>query len=287
MRTLARLFVGTVIALGLLVPPAGAITYGTPDGDGHPYVGIVRLFDADGAYLWRCSGTLLSSTVFLTAGHCAGTDDTDPDDVQTPARAAVWFTPTAPATPEDQSLWTFEYFTTQVDPPASLGTPVPHPDYESFRGFPDTHDIGIVVLDTPVVMDTYGTLPPEGFLDQYATQRGLREIWFTTVGYGVQQIRPQDITLTVRYVSTSSLVNLRSFNAAGFSMQTTNNPGGGRDARIGGSCFGDSGGPVFYEDTTIIVGIVSYGLSPNCTGNNDFSFRVDTEESLSFVDQYL
>ena len=50
---------------------SGEIVHGALDGNGHPYVGIMVAQDANGGYLWRCSGTLLSSTVFLTAGHCA------------------------------------------------------------------------------------------------------------------------------------------------------------------------------------------------------------------------
>jgi hypothetical protein len=49
---------------------AMAITNGVPDGTNHPYVGLMVAQDADGVPLWRCSGSLLSPTVFLTAGHC-------------------------------------------------------------------------------------------------------------------------------------------------------------------------------------------------------------------------
>ena len=49
---------------------AFAITNGTPDGNRHPYVGLMVAIDSDGVPLWRCSGSLLSPTVFLTAGHC-------------------------------------------------------------------------------------------------------------------------------------------------------------------------------------------------------------------------
>ena len=60
----------TLLTLTLAASPAGAVTDGAPDGDGHPYVGLMVAKDKDGAPLWRCSGTLLSSTVYLTAGHC-------------------------------------------------------------------------------------------------------------------------------------------------------------------------------------------------------------------------
>ena len=38
--------------------PAGAITHGDLDGDGHPAVGLMVAKDADGNPLWLCSGTL-------------------------------------------------------------------------------------------------------------------------------------------------------------------------------------------------------------------------------------
>ena len=58
----------SVLALALLlVTPALAITDGGPDGEEHPYVGLMVADDANGNPLWRCSGTLISPTLFLTA----------------------------------------------------------------------------------------------------------------------------------------------------------------------------------------------------------------------------
>ncbi|HLM78402.1 MAG TPA: trypsin-like serine protease, partial [Rubrobacteraceae bacterium] len=56
----------TLMALTILAASgvAGAIINGQPDGSRHPYVGMVY---NDGAL---CSGTLISPTAFLTAGHC-------------------------------------------------------------------------------------------------------------------------------------------------------------------------------------------------------------------------
>src|SRR5215217_7709544 len=47
------------------------ITDGAVDGSGHPAV-VLILMDVGGAPAYRCSGTLISPTVVLTAGHCAG-----------------------------------------------------------------------------------------------------------------------------------------------------------------------------------------------------------------------
>ena len=59
-----------VVILAIAIFPVGAITDGELDGEGHPFVGLMVAQDEDGNPLWRCSGTLLSDTVFLTAGHC-------------------------------------------------------------------------------------------------------------------------------------------------------------------------------------------------------------------------
>src|SRR5262245_8424790 len=60
-----------VAAALFLVPASQAITDGELDGNGHPAVVLV-LTEVNGQPAFRCRGTLLSPTIVLTAGHCAG-----------------------------------------------------------------------------------------------------------------------------------------------------------------------------------------------------------------------
>ena len=53
---------------GLAALPASAITGGEPDGEGHPNVALIVFYDATGRF--RCSATLASPTVLITAAHC-------------------------------------------------------------------------------------------------------------------------------------------------------------------------------------------------------------------------
>ncbi|MBN2555203.1 MAG: trypsin-like serine protease [Anaerolineales bacterium] len=71
----------------ILAVPASAITYGESDDGQHPYVGLLGFYDGDGEWMWRCSGTMISPTVVLTAGHCTGFDA----ELGAPARAQIWF----------------------------------------------------------------------------------------------------------------------------------------------------------------------------------------------------
>lgn len=241
------------------------ITDGALDGEGHPYVGLMSAQLADGTHLWRCSGTLISPTLFLTAGHCT----------ESPAvRAEIWFD----ADVENNQVALNYPYTGQTG-----GTPYTHPNYN-----PDAfylYDLGVVVLDTPINLPTYGALPGLNQLDDLAKKRGKKDVTFTSVGYGLQKAFPdaaawKEEANRVRMVATPRLVQINSAYTGDFSVLLSNN------ANTGGTCFGDSGGPNFVEDSNVIGGVTSYGNNDTCAGTGGV-YRVDRADDLDWLDTLL
>lgn len=256
----------TLTMLLTLGMPAGAITDGVPDGDDHPHVGLL-IFDVEGTPAWRCTGTLLSPTVVLTAGHCTyGADG-----------ARFWNDPSIDPANSD-----YPFGGGAAIEAEEIKT---HPLYEDGAFY--LHDVGIVVLSEPVQLDTYGTLPDVGELDQFATRRGQYDERFTVVGYGLQSVKPQLQADLVRYQASVFLIDVKGTAGipAGTSVMFSNNPGKGNNAR-GGTCFGDSGGPTFVDDSTTIVAVTSFGLNPNCKGLGG-GYRIDTVDDLAFINSFL
>jgi len=280
------LFVVTVVValLAVVVIPVAAITNGTPDGTNHPYVGLVVFHDEKGVPLWRCSGSLISPTVFLTAGHC--TED--------PAAAAVvWFDqgpvprgnlPTTPGT----SCVGYTGYPCTGD---ASGVPFSNPDFcigcgNGLPGFA-TRDVGVVVLSAPVpdtTVSRLAQLPSPGLVD---TLRNKTKVDF--VGYGVQfqisgkgGIPPQARWAgpRQRMYAPSEIVSGSFVHSDEFIRFALNSSQGS-----GGTCFGDSGGPDLLAGTDTVLAVNSYVTNSNCSGVG-YSQRVDIQEVLDWINGF-
>lgn len=274
-----RLFLATLVALMLTASvPASAITYGEPDNGRHPYVGLVVFYDSTNTPQWRCSGTLMSSTVLLTAGHCTGF----PGDGIVAAQA--WFSDYEP-----YGTWSGRgpCGSAKGYPCAGGVRGTPYTAAGAWESFPNTADVGVVVFKKGVSSSTYGALPPLGFLDALAAQTGAQPITVYAVGYGLKEIYPIYNSNRTRYVASQQINDLQSALTGGYNLRTTNAPGKGTGdgtTQSGGTCFGDSGGPVFYGGVTanLVVGITSFGLNSNCKGG-DYAFRADISVTQDFL----
>jgi hypothetical protein len=250
----------------------------------HPYVGLVVFYDENGEFLWRCTGTLISNQTLLTAGHCA---DTEGGAVT----ARVYFQQDAgahydPATELDPVTGYPDYCAAGTEGTLCFtASTILNYDYPGSLRLPNTHDVGLVILDEPADLG-YAQLPEENFLNQFATARGTQDVLFTVSGYGlsykeqVQNGKP-NISFRERLMAEATLVNLNSALNAGFNLQTNGN-GAGK----GGTCNGDSGGPVFFggldSNSDLIVAVTSFGLNALCRGT-DFAFRIDQPDVLEWI----
>jgi hypothetical protein len=298
------------LMLALVAAPAAAVTKGgAADAGEHPYVGQLIFYvpDAptslypDPGGWFSCSGTLLSSTVVVTAGHCTfavGMDSvsTTTEDNRTTAEDGngsggndMWFTLT-----EDGSQW--DGWPLTLDANGNLNFPTqaaryaarsaflngnadwikatsfPHPAYNDLAFY--IHDAGVIVLDEAQDVG-HASIAGEDYLQRYAGARN--EHRFEVVGYGLEKVLPfADFGGDTRMKAEPRLLNLVS-NPRDTYIQLSNNPS------TGGTCFGDSGGPTFDTTTSsVVVAVTSFGYSPNCTGVGG-AYRLDQPDDLAFL----
>jgi hypothetical protein len=123
---------------------------------------------------------------------------------------------------------------------------------------------------------TYGQLPGQddlGMLDGLAVGTT-----FTTVGYGLQTAYPRgtppDEFLTqAERLRMIAMPELRQYYGD-FALLLSNN------SNTGGTCFGDSGGPSFYDG--VLVAVTSFALTETCSSHGGV-YRLDTADDLDWL----
>src|SRR5437667_604665 len=272
---LSRCFavVATTSLVVLAAAPARGITGGTEDtANRYSNVGMVVFYDLDGRF--RCSGTLIAPQVFLTAAHCTfqdvgqaivtfdplisrteteaerdiprAADDTGPTD----ASSNIGFTASDITAPKYQGEQTWY-----------LGTPRTHPGYSDFTDVRNWNDSGVVLLDLAPGLPTF-PLTTENYLDAYH-QPILNSTAFLTIGYGTE-VRKADSGPQLPTPMREPIVRRYTTEIGQkLTSQLLQTNGNEHDPRAGGgSCFGDSGGPIILGG--FVVGDTSYGYTNNC-----------------------
>jgi hypothetical protein len=285
--------------LAVAIPVTAITRGGEMDQGEHPYVGLMVAYsadliddmdgdgepdtpDLDGDGLpdmvhdpvWRCSGALISANVFVTAGHCTEPDGSDWGDE--PMLAAIWFD-------EDVDGGTpgngYPYY--ELAP--YTGTRNTHPLYNPGAFF--LYDLGVVVLDADgAPMDSYAALPEAGAIDGMG--KGRENSVVEAVGYGLQKINPVMVQADrVRMKADLMIVNTKGVAGIG-NLPDSNSMMVSGDAKHGGTCFGDSGGPIFLgTDSNVIGAVTSFGLNGNCAGVGGV-FRIDRQLELDWINGF-
>ena len=273
--------IGLLLILTLIIgiSPGLAITWGEID-DNNTYSNVcmvgVSVYDHDsGDYVpvTICSGTLISANVVLTAGHCIEYVESLEElfGLENVLVEVMFDVDLTSAIPGDGT---------------EISEHIIHPDY--FWGpTSNPHDVGVLTFAQPFNIEP-ATLPDQGFLNDLKAAKvlgkGSDKGKFTAVGYGCTVDWPPPVvnyfdSFIRRYAESEYRALLPAWLRLSQNQATDDS----------GSCFGDSGGPVFWTDPMtgkdILVGITSWG-DPHCISPS-FNYRVDIPEVLDFIEPFI
>jgi len=264
LKKLIALAAAAVLGLAVVAVAPAQTGDATPDGNGHPNVGALLRKRTDGSLTIACSGTLVSSRVFLTAGHCAaflfslGQHD-----------AYVTFDPNF-GTDAAHNVFSTPYH----------GQVIQNPDWHQ----PYQNDTALVLLDNSVQGITPAKIAPRHLLDGLKADKTIDDFGYLNVGYGTAE---QLVVPTVG--PTFPFDGIRKWTVSQFSaldgeyIHLNQNLARGNS----GTGYGDSGGPTFLDTGSgpVIVSVVSTGDIPcYATSVNE---RVDTDNAQDFLAPYL
>lgn len=256
---------------------------GEPDNGRHPGVGWMAAFNDAGHRLPAyCSGSLIAPRVFLTAGHCTKAiyDDVIADPAGDNIHVFVGFS--------DDFIASGEHIDNVSDKNLvfSAAQVITNPNYDGNwqSKQPDGLDLGVVILKQAPPLPL-SRLPYLNELDDLKKAKTLRNADLTIVGFGATDvIIPPDSygspwnffqSGQLRYLASPSY---RALHPAYLTLSINFATGDS------GSCWGDSGGPIYLGAENKIVAITASG-DMMCRASAS-SVRTDTQAAREFLRQF-
>jgi secreted trypsin-like serine protease len=216
------------------------------------FMAYVEHFDALGNLDFICSGTVVSSNVVLTAGHCAVDESTgsalDPSGYQVVTGAVDWTD-------------TVNRHVSQVS------RVIVHPAYNRTT---KTYDAALLVLST---LTTAPAIRLAGSADQWLEQAGTAA---AIAGWGDTYAGDPYLTDVLQWATTG--VQSSTYCAQPFFSNFTFNPAVqlctlDYPSDQSSGCNGDSGGPLLAADAAgklVEIGVTSFGAANCSTATPDF-----------------
>jgi hypothetical protein len=252
-----------VLAVAAVPSSARAIVNGELAGGQYPAVGTVVLQPGGEPMFNICSGFLISSTAFVTAGHCAVEAQSIQDEVG--GAIGVSFDPR------------FDPGTSSFVAAASATV---HPEFLANQHSYKTPDMAVLALEAPIAGVEPIELPEQGAAKDLSNGSEL-----TTVGYGLTRDcgkNPGQCQAGFEPARRFATETLNSVSQWFITVGQNPNANGGE----GGICFGDSGGPHLLPGTSTAVALSTAAGGRLCFSSSR-DIRLDTATALSFLTAQL